>query len=68
MSQDAEQSVTVFIEALKLPVSERNAFLDRACAGDNELRLNSEVLLRAHERVGGFMETPLVGPGSRPSG
>lgn len=68
MSQDADQSVAVFIEALQLPVSERDAFLDRACAGDNDLRRNIEALLRAHERVGGFMETPLVGSGSRPSG
>jgi hypothetical protein len=63
MSEDSDRSVAVFIEALQHPMSERGAFLDRACAGGNEMRLNIEDLLRAHERVGGFMETPLVGPG-----
>lgn len=63
MSENSDRSVAVFVEALQHPMSERGAFLNRACAGDNELRLNTEALLRAYERIGGFMEAPLVSPG-----
>jgi len=38
---------------------ERNewaAFLDQACAGDDELRREVESLLRAHEQAGSFIE------------
>jgi hypothetical protein len=52
MSADSGQDVPIFTEALKHPVAERGAFLDRACAGDAELRRKVEALLRAYERLG----------------
>ena len=58
MSADSSQDEPIFTEALKHPVAERGAFLDRACAGDAELRRNVEALLRAYERLGNFLETP----------
>jgi hypothetical protein len=64
MSADPGQDVRIFTEALKHPVAERGAFLDRACAGDVELRRKVEALLRAYERLGDFLETPPIKPGS----
>ena len=64
MSADSGRDVPIFTEALKYPVAERGAFLDRACAGDVELRRKVEALLRAYERLGDFLETPPIKPGS----
>jgi serine/threonine-protein kinase len=50
----------VFGDAIELDPSERAAFLDRACAGDPETRAEVASLLEAHERAGGFIETPAV--------
>jgi hypothetical protein len=64
MSADSSQDEPIFTEALKHPVAERGAFLHRACAGDAELRRKVEALLRAYERLGDFLETPPLKPGS----
>jgi len=64
MSADSSQDEPIFTEALKHPVAERGAFLDRACSGDAELRRKVEALLRAYERLGDFLETPRPKPGS----
>ena len=44
-------------EALERETNERAAFLDQACAGDDELRSKLDALLAAHERAGSFIET-----------
>ncbi len=45
---------SVFEAAIEKPsAGERAAFLDRACAGDESLRQEVEVLLAAHDRLGG---------------
>lgn len=64
MSADSGRKVAIFTDAIKRPVAERAAFLDRACAGDVELRREVEALLHAYERLGNFMETPAPEPGS----
>ena len=64
MSADSSQDEPIFTEALKHPVAERGAFLDRACAGDAELRRKVEALLCAYDRLGDFLETPPPKPGS----
>jgi serine/threonine protein kinase/Flp pilus assembly protein TadD len=47
---------SIFLEALKNPSpDERAAFLDRACGGNDELRRSVELLLRAHDKAGGFL-------------
>ena len=56
MKDDSEREIAVFTEALKLPVRQRDAFLERSCAGDQELRRKVEALLKAHDRLGNFME------------
>src|SRR5262245_50222697 len=50
---------SLFIQALQYDSLEgRAAFLDRACAGNHELRRSVEMLLRAHDRAGGFLDRP----------
>src|SRR5689334_5082972 len=57
--------IEIFLEALRLPVAERGAYLDRACATDSDLRRRVEVLLLAHEQAGDFLvELPAGVPGS----
>src|SRR5262245_55993139 len=47
---------SIFVEALKRPTpDERAAFLDQACGGNDELRRSVELLLRAHDKAGGFL-------------
>src|SRR6476661_863138 len=54
---------TIFAEALRAgsPV-QRNAFLDRACAADPDLRREVEALLAAHEQAAGFLESSPASP------
>src|ERR1700730_1340074 len=46
----------VFEAALEREKDQWPAFLDQACAGDEELRREVESLLRAHEQAGSFIE------------
>jgi serine/threonine protein kinase/Tol biopolymer transport system component/tetratricopeptide (TPR) repeat protein len=50
----------VFAAALDRPVSERAAYLDEACAGDEELRREVESLLASHQQAGEFIESPAI--------
>jgi serine/threonine-protein kinase len=53
----------IFFEALSKPVSqERRAYLAEACRHDAHLLRRVEQLLRAHERLGGFLECPATLP------
>jgi tetratricopeptide (TPR) repeat protein/serine/threonine protein kinase len=53
----------IFWEALDYPPgAERQAFLDRACGADDELRSKVEDLLRAHQDAGNFLESPASTP------
>jgi eukaryotic-like serine/threonine-protein kinase len=56
MNDDSKRELDVFTEALELPVAERAAFLNRACAGNEGLRHKVEALLKVHERTGDFLE------------
>src|SRR6187200_3204647 len=58
MKGDPSREVVVFTEALQVPVHERAAFLDRVCVVDGNLRHKVEALLRAHDRLGNFLEEP----------
>ena len=60
MKGDPGRVVVVFTEVLKFSVQERAAFLERVCAGDENLRHTVEALLRAHDRLGNFLEEPAV--------
>ena len=48
----------IFEAGLGRPAEERPAYLDKACAGDGELRAAVESLLVAHGQEDGFMERP----------
>src|SRR5688572_17544761 len=53
------QEQSLFIEALeKEDPAQRAAFLERACAGDTDLRRRIDRLLARHEEGGGFLEPP----------
>jgi hypothetical protein len=58
MNGDSDREVSIFTQALKLVPQNRDAFLDSACGDDEELRGIVEALLRAHERLGTFLEEP----------
>src|SRR5882672_11448648 len=66
MTTNPGRVLELFTEAAQLPVEQRGAFLDHACAGDEELRHKIEALLKSNERVGGFLEEPpsaIIGEG-----
>jgi len=58
MNDDAGREVVVFTEAIKVPLRDRAAFLEKACRGDDPLRRKVEALLKAHDRIGNFLEEP----------
>jgi serine/threonine protein kinase/Flp pilus assembly protein TadD len=55
---------TLFHEALAQPPAERPAFLEKACAGQPELRAAVEALLAAHEDSGSLLDRPPAELGS----
>ncbi len=59
----------VFQDAFELPASEREAFLDRACEGDAELRAEVETLLAAGDAGGDVLAAPTepLLPGGAPA-
>ncbi|MGH7993965.1 MAG: hypothetical protein ACREDQ_10650 [Limisphaerales bacterium] len=61
MNDDAGREVAVFTNAIKIPIQNRDAFLDDACDGDENLRRKVEALLKAHDRIGSFLEEPSTG-------
>jgi len=61
MRGDPDRELVVFTDALKVPVQERATYLERVCAGDENLRRSVEALLRAHDRLGNFLEEPPTG-------
>ncbi len=57
-SEQWQQIDSLVHSALEREPAERAAFLDEACAGDESLRQQVEVLLTAHEEAGSFIEKP----------
>src|SRR5215470_2952377 len=51
----------IFLGALEQEPDQISAFLDTACAGDEELRREVEVLLASDQRAGRFIEKSAVG-------
>lgn len=48
----------IFHVATALPLNERDAYLDKACEGDQALRTAVAALLKSHEETGNFVDTP----------
>src|SRR5262245_3037331 len=61
MNDAPDRDITVFTEALRRPPEERDAYLNRACDRDNELRRRVEALLQAFEQSGDFLRKPAAG-------
>ena len=58
---DAMDERSIFFQTLdKDDPSEREAFLDDACAGNEALRQRIEALLRSHANAGQFLNTPVA--------
>src|SRR4030095_15942043 len=56
MGEPQDPLRAIFDEASEMPPGEnRNAYLNKVCAGNAELRAEVEGLLRSHETVGGFL-------------
>lgn len=51
--------------AIDCPLAERASFLDEACAGDVELKLETAALLRAFDEAGDFIEEPALAQDAR---
>jgi serine/threonine protein kinase len=58
MSEPSNREEEIFEAALQLPVEQRAAYLQEACAGDAALRARVEGLLKAQNEAGSFMEEP----------
>ena len=58
--QHWQQVKDIFEGALESEGAQREAFLDRACSSDVELRREVESLLRSYGQAGSFMEAPAV--------
>ena len=54
------QADNIFDAALDLDAAERDAFVERACAGDAELHRIVSRLLRAHDGAGDFLSAPAL--------
>jgi serine/threonine protein kinase/WD40 repeat protein len=53
----------IFTAALNKPnVAERASYLDGACGNDADLRERIEALLREHDQLGSFLESPAAAP------
>jgi putative peptide modification system cyclase len=61
-----ERLGALFEAALQHAPADRAAFLREACADDTPLRVELESLLSEHERGGGFMLNPALGPRGHP--
>jgi WD40 repeat protein/serine/threonine protein kinase len=58
MNPEARKVRDVFVAAVKVPTEKWEAFLEKACAGDNELRGQVSDLLQAHQEAGSFLDQP----------
>lgn len=60
-----QQVDEVLQAALDRSPPERASFLDEACAGDEDLKSEAELLIRAHDEAGDFIESPAVAEHAR---
>lgn len=58
MNDRPHRDIAVFTAALGLPPSERGAYLDSVCDGDENLYSRVQALLEAHAKAGDFLDAP----------
>lgn len=56
MNEPPDPDLEIFAKAIQFSVSERAAYLDRACGADQQLLERVERLLKTHDEAGGFLE------------
>lgn len=56
MNESSDPDLEIFSKALQFPVSERSAYLDRACGADQQLLERVKGLLKTHDEAGEFLE------------
>ena len=61
MKDDSNREIAIFTEALKLSPPEREAFLARSCGSNAALQRQVQALLKAHGKLGNFLEEPPSG-------
>src|SRR5436309_2551408 len=59
-SKRSQEIDEIFQAALDLPSEQRLAYLDRACASDEDLRAEVESLISSYEQAGSFIEQPAI--------
>ena len=63
MNKDQWQQIEkIFYAAMELPRDERKAFLNQACAGDEELLREVQALLMANQDAESFLDSPVNMP------
>ena len=60
-NEDWEKATDLFHEALRRDPGERELYLDAACAGNMELRIEVESLLLSLQEASSFLEKPVIG-------
>ena len=58
MNEQTHPEVVILNAALELPLTDRAAYLDRACAGQPELRRQVEALIQANDQATSFLQHP----------
>jgi hypothetical protein len=59
MNTPHQRDESIFGAGFQLALEQRASYLDKACAGDAQLRRRVEALLQAHEQAGHFMTEPV---------
>ena len=62
MASSQEREQALFVLALEKPALERQAFLDRECAGDADLRARLDALFAAHDRSAPLLDVEPARP------
>jgi serine/threonine protein kinase/WD40 repeat protein len=60
MNPEAQRVRDLFVAAFPLPPEQWDAFLEEACAGDEELRRQVSDLLGEHQQAGSFLDRPVA--------
>jgi serine/threonine protein kinase len=58
MNPEPHKVRDIFVAAVKVPPDQWQAFLEEACAGDEELRCQVNDLLQEHQQAGSFLDQP----------
>ena len=58
MNAESNGDAVIFMEGFSLPMEDRQAYLERACGHDENLRRRIERLFEVYDRSGSFLEEP----------